>query len=312
MYSLIFYNIIKMMSQINRNIDEDNYLFSLKYILENGELRETRNSKTISIFNQNLTFDIHNKFPLLTTKRVYWKGVLEELLWFIKSDTNATNLANNGVHIWDANSTKEYLDTRKLYNYQEGECGPIYGYQWRHFNAPYIKQCDRNSDYSLQNKGVDQLQNIIDTIKTDPTSRRLFMSAWNPCQLDEMCLPPCHVSYQFYVSNNKYLSCAMTQRSGDMFLGVPFNIASTALLTYMIAYITNLEPYKVHLNIGDAHIYYDHIDAVKEQLSRTPYEMSQLEVNKREDIKTIEDFISSDFIVKNYNCHPTIKAKMVA
>jgi thymidylate synthase len=301
-----------MISTINRNIDEDNYLLSLKYILNNGEIRETRNSKTLSVFNQNLTFNIHNQFPLLTTKRVYWKGVLEELLWFIKADTNAHNLADKSVHIWDANSTRTYLDIRNLNEYEEGECGPIYGYQWRHFNAPYTKQKDRDDNWSLENKGVDQLQYIINTIKTDPTSRRLFMSAWNPTQLDEMCLPPCHVSYQFYVSQDKYLSCTMTQRSGDMFLGVPFNIASTALLTYMIAYITNLEPYKVHINIGDAHIYYDHIDAVKEQLTRSPYSMSKLEITNRSDIKKIEDFTNTDFIITNYNCYPTIKAKMIA
>ncbi len=300
------------MSHINYNIDEQVYLDSLSNILKNGELRKTRNSNTISIFNVNLSFDIKDRFPLLTTKRVYWKGVAEELLWFIKSDTNANHLADKKVHIWDANSTREYLDSRGLQDYSTGECGPIYGYQWRHFNANYIPQKNRTSDFSLENKGVDQLQYVIDTIKSDPTSRRLFMSAWNPCQLDQMCLPPCHVSYQFYVSNGEYLSCSMTQRSGDMFLGVPFNIASTALLTYMIAHVTNLKPKSIHLNIGDAHIYEDHVEAVKEQLLRTPYNMPQLEINRKETISTIEDFTYEDFVIKNYECHPTIKAKMVA
>jgi len=286
------------------------YLHSLQYILDNGELRKTRNANTLSVFNQNLTFDIHNKFPLLTTKRVYWKGVLGELLWFIKGDTNALHLSQQGIHIWDGNSCREYLDSRNLKDYQEGECGPIYGYQWRHFNAPYTKYKDRDINWKQIDKGFDQLQNIIDTIKSDPNSRRLFMSAWNPCQLNEMCLPPCHVSYQFYVSQGKYLSCSMTQRSGDMFLGVPFNIASTALLTYMIAHITNLEPYKVHINIGDAHIYEDHIEAVKEQISRKPNELPTLEIINKE-ITSIDDFKETDFVVTNYNCHPTIKAKMV-
>jgi thymidylate synthase len=301
-----------MMSHINYNIDEQVYLDSLSNILKNGELRKTRNANTISMFNVNISFNIEDTFPLLTTKRVYWKGVAEELLWFIKADTNANHLADKKVHIWDANSTREYLDSRGLNDYMTGECGPIYGYQWRHFNAEYIPQKDRTDNFSLENKGVDQLQYIINTIKSDPTSRRLFMSAWNPCQLDQMCLPPCHVSYQFYVSNGEYLSCSMTQRSGDMFLGVPFNIASTALLTYMIAHATNLKPKSVHLNIGDAHIYEDHIDAVKELISRTPYNMPQLEINRKEEIHNIEDFKYDDFIIKNYECHPTIKAKMVA
>lgn len=301
-----------MISYINCNMDEQTYLDSLSNILKNGETRKTRNANTISLFNVNLSFDIKDTFPLLTTKRVYWKGVAEELLWFIKSDTDANHLAEKKVHIWDANSTREYLDSRGLHHYSTGECGPIYGYQWRHFNAPYTPQKDRNTDFSLENKGVDQLQYIIDTIKTDPTSRRLFMSAWNPCQLDQMCLPPCHVSYQFYVSQGEYLSCSMTQRSGDMFLGVPFNIASTALLTYMIAHVTGLKPRSVHLNIGDAHIYEDHIEAVKEQLLRVPYNMPQLDINRKEEIHRIEDFRYDDFIIKNYECHASIKAKMVA
>lgn len=280
------------------------YLNALKEILETGKVRGTRNATTISKFGITMKFDISNSFPLLTTKRMFWKGIYEELLWFIAADTNAHHLAEKGVHIWDGNTTREFLDNCGLTSYKEGECGPIYGFQWRHYNADYYGP---DADYT--GKGIDQLQNCIDLIKSDPTSRRIYMTAWNPVRLKEMCLPPCHVSYQFYVDDGK-LSCMMYQRSGDMFLGVPFNIASTALLTYMIAHVTGLKTGEITIVIGDAHIYESHIDAVKEQLSRTPLPFPTLSFNK--EVENINDIKAEEIELNNYVCLKGISAKMIA
>jgi len=287
------------------NTNEKKYLDALKDILENGEIRNTRNSKTISKFGIKLDFDISDSFPLLTTKKVYFHGVLHELLWFIKADTNSKNLEKYNVNIWRSNSTREYLDDLKLFNYEEGDCGPIYGFQWRHYGAKYS-----GPDSNYFGLGIDQLKNCIELIKKDPTSRRIFMSAWNPVQLNDMCLPPCHVSYQFYVTDDKKLSCMMYQRSGDMFLGIPFNIASTSLLVYIISKITDLKPGNVSIVIGDAHIYEEHIDAVKRQLEREPYEAPKLVINKY--FSNIDDYKYENFEVVDYKYYPTIKAKMVA
>jgi thymidylate synthase len=283
--------------------EEKNYLNALRDILENGKKRETRNATTISKFGITLNFDISTSFPLLTTKRMFWKGIYEELLWFIKGNTNSKDLENKGVNIWSGNSSRNYLDSIGLVNYEEGDCGPIYGFQWRHYNADY-KGFDK--DYS--GKGIDQLQNCIDLIKNDPTSRRIYMTAWNPIRLSEMCLPPCHVSYQFYVYDNK-LSCMMYQRSGDMFLGVPFNIASTALLTYMICHVCELSPGSITLVIGDAHIYEAHIDAVNEQLTRTPLPFPTLSFKNNH--FNINDILAEDIELNNYTCLKGISAKMI-
>ncbi len=285
--------------------NEKTYLNALKDILEYGELISTRNSKTISKFGVKLDFDISQSFPLLTTKKIYFHGVLHELLWFIKADTNSKNLEKHNVNIWKDNSSREFLDNLKLFNYEEGDCGPIYGFQWRHYGAVY-----KGPDSNYNGLGVDQLKNCIDLIKNDPKSRRIFMSAWNPVQLNDMCLPPCHVSYQFYVSEDKKLSCMMYQRSGDMFLGIPFNIASTSLLVYIISKITNLTPGNVSIVIGDAHIYENHIEAVKTQLSREPYEPPKLVINKY--FSNIDDYKYEHFEVIDYKYHPTIKAAMIA
>ena len=283
------------------------YLLALKDILETGEERITRNSTTLSKFGLSLEFNISSSFPLLTSKKIYWKGVLSELLWFLNGNTNANLLRENKVHIWDANSSRSFLNHRNLEHYEEGDCGPIYGFQWRHWNAPYTG-C--NTNYS--GKGIDQLQNCIDLIKTDPSSRRIFMSAWNPEQLDDMCLPPCHVSYQFYVSNNRELSCITYQRSGDMFLGVPFNIASTSCLVYIMAHLTNCTPGKIILNIGDAHIYKSHIDSVKTQLNNIYklHHFPTLHIKSRDQSK-IEDYVYDDFEIQNYICNPFIKTTIV-
>ena len=285
--------------------NEKNYLNALKNILENGEKRTTRNSVTLSKFSVKLDFDIRNSFPLLTTKKVYWKGIVHELLWFIKGDTNSKNLEYNNVNIWKANSSREFLDNNKLYTYEEGECGPIYGFQWRHFGAKYNGM---HLNYNFM--GVDQLQNCINLINNDPYSRRIFMSAWNPVQINDMCLPPCHISYQFHVSEKNELSCILYQRSGDMFLGIPFNIASVSLLTYIIAHITNKKPGFISIIIGDAHIYENHIEQVKTQLEREPYELPTLKINKK--FSNINDYKYEHFELENYKSHDKIIAEMVA
>jgi thymidylate synthase len=323
--------------------NERGYLHALQYIRDTGEVRDTRNATTISTFGIHLKFDIRNSFPLLTTKRVFWKGVLHELLWFLRGHTDAAELAGNNVHIWDGNTTRDFLDSRGLEHYREGDCGPIYGYQWRHFNAPYTG-CDNVPGHLPQGvdpspghlpqgvdpfprhlpqgvdpsprhlpQGVDQLQQCIDLIRTNPTSRRIFMSAWNPCQLNEMCLPPCHVSYQFYVNANNELSCMMYQRSGDMFLGVPFNIASTAFLVSILAHMTGKKAGSVFLCIGDAHIYQSHLDAVLEQVTRDPsvYPPPTLRI-LCDPKERIEDYVFEDFEIIDYVAFPTIRAAMVA
>jgi thymidylate synthase len=285
--------------------DENKYLDVLREILNNGTLRKTRNSNTLSLFSVKLDFDIKNSFPLLTTKKVYWKGVVEELLWFIRGDTNSKHLEEVKVGIWKGNSSREFLDKVGLDDYEEGDCGPIYGFQWRYFNSDY-KGCN----YNYNGTGIDQLQNCIDLINNDPFSRRIFMSAWNPIQLKKMCLPPCHVSYQFYVSNDNGLSCILYQRSGDMFLGIPFNIASVSLLVYILAYITGKTPDKISLVIGDAHIYEDHIEQVKEQLNRTTYNFPKLNIKHKK--SNINEYTFEDFELIDYKCHPIIKAPMIA
>ena len=284
---------------------ENNYLDQLQCVLEHGETRQTRNSETISTFGLRMEFNLQLGFSLLTTKKMYWKGIKEELMWFLRANTDSKDLSDKNVHIWDGNSNREFLDSIGLNSYQEWDCGPIYGFQWRHFNAEYTG-CKSN----YKNKGVDQLLNVIHLLKTNPTSRRIFMSAWNPEQMKEMALPPCHISYQFYVSQGNKLQCQMYQRSGDMFLGIPFNIASTALLTHIIAKMTNLIPDKIILVVGDAHIYKDHIDQVKLQLKRKPYIPPTLIIKTKKD--NIEDFEANDCILQDYISYPSIKANMVA
>jgi thymidylate synthase len=288
------------------------YLHALRDILETGERRESRNATTISKFSVKLDFNIREHFPLLTTKQMYWKGIAHELLWFLRADTNSKHLEEKKVNIWKPNSSREYLDSIGLQHYPEGTCGPIYGFQWRHFGATYQ---GADTDYTTQaDQGVDQLAECIRQIREDPHSRRIFMSAWNPTQLKEMCLPPCHVSYQFYVNASDELSCMMYQRSGDMFLGIPFNIASVALLTHIIANITEKKVGSISIVIGDAHIYESHVDAVKLQLSREPKAPCKLHIITDVDRirKNPEDFEFDDFSLVDYECYPTIKAEMVA
>lgn len=287
-----------------RNQDEEQYLELVARIIHEGIPRKDRtNIGTLSLFAERLEFNLEHSFPLLTTKKMFWKGVVEELLWFISGSTDAKQLQKRGVRIWNANSSREFLDKRGLTEYREGDIGAGYGFQWRHFGAEY-KGCDE--DYTDQ--GVDQLKKIIDEIKKNPTSRRLYMSAWNPKDEPKMSLPPCHLGVQFYIDNDKGLYCQMYQRSADSFLGLPFNIASYALLTKMIAHVTGLKAKKLIICLGDTHIYQNHIDQCKKQLHRQPYRFPYVILNS--EIKNIDQFTSSDIQLKDYYCHPPIKASM--
>lgn len=283
------------------NHQEFQYLNLLKDILENGTQKESRNSTVYSHFGSRMIFDLREGFPLLTTKKMPWKTILRELLWFIKGSTSNKELQSKGVHIWDGNASKEFLKTRGL-SYEEGDLGPIYGFQWRHFGAEYK---DHKADY--QGQGIDQLQWIINEIKNNPTSRRLIMSAWNPVDLDKMALPPCHIMVQFNIEDT-YIDAQLYQRSGDMFLGVPFNISSYSFLLHIIGKLTGYIPRNLIHVIGDTHIYSNHINAVKEQLLRIPSNFPTLKINQ---INTIDSIQEKDFEITNYNYYPTIKAEMI-
>ena len=257
------------------------YLDLLNHVLEHGDKKEDRTGTgTISVFGYQMRFDLSKKFPLLTTKKVHLKSVIHELLWFLKGSTNIGYLKENGVSIWD-----EWAD-------ENGDLGPVYGSQWRSWQT---------SD----GRTIDQISNLIENIKNNPDSRRLIVSAWNVGEVDKMKLPPCHCFFQFYVANDK-LSCQLYQRSADIFLGVPFNIASYALLTLMIAQVTNLVPGEFVHTLGDAHIYSNHIEQVKQQLSREAKELPIMRINPH--VKDIFSFKYEDFEILNYDPHPLIKA----
>jgi len=288
----------------NKTHEEYQYLKLIEQILENGIERNDRTGVgTKSIFGATMRYSLRNDiFPLLTTKRVFWRGLAEELIWFIHGCTNGKTLSDKGIHIWDGNGSREFLDKRGLKDNEEGDLGPVYGFQWRHFGAQYENM---NSNY--ENKGIDQLKEVIHTIKTDPYSRRIILTAWNPSDLNKMALPPCHMFAQFYVANNE-LSCQMYQRSADMGLGVPFNIASYSLLTRLIAQVCNLKCGEFIHVIGDAHVYLNHFEALKEQLKRQPKIFPLLKINPN--IMNIDDFQFDDFKLIGYQPHETIKMKM--
>jgi thymidylate synthase len=288
--------------------EENQYLNLLDDILSTNSEFVGRNGKTLSIYGSAMRFSLENSsIPLITTKKVAWKTCLRELLWFIKGSTNNKLLKEQNVHIWNANGSRKFLDSRGLQNNNEDDLGPIYGFQWRHFNADYVS-CD--TDYT--NKGIDQLTEVINTLK-DPelrNSRRMIISAWNPCQLNSMALPPCHIMMQFNVTNNNKLSCSMYQRSNDEACGTCFNIASYSFLTHLLAIHCGLEPYEFIYYKGNCHIYEEHISNIKIQLQRQPYEFPTLQIlNKRENI---EDYNIDDFKVCNYKYHEPLEYKMVA
>jgi thymidylate synthase len=289
-----------------QNSDEKKYLDLIKKVLEEGELRNTRNSVTKSLFSEKLDFDISDSIPFITTKKLAWKTVIKELLWFLSGSTDNKKLLDQDVKIWLGNSTREYMDSIGFTEREVNDLGPIYGHQWRHFNAEYK---DQKTDYT--NKGVDQIQQVIHLLKNDPMSRRIILTAWNPCQINQVNLPPCHIMCQFYVSSNKELSCMMYQRSADIGLGLPFNIASYAVLTYILGKLSNLKPKKLSIIIGDAHIYENHIDALKEQITREPFEFPKLELNLEKEYNKVEDFDINDFKILNYKCFEHLKMQMV-
>ena len=296
------------------NHEEQQYLNLIKNILENGTWEEGRNGKTKGIFGNMMRFSLKDgKIPILTTKKTAWKTCLKELLWFIRGDTDNKILKKQGVHIWDANGSREFLDSRGLKLYPEDMLGPIYGYQWRNFNASYHCFTGHPID-DLQHPfdGIDQLQQIIDALK-DPkqrTSRRLIMTAWNPKQLDQMALPPCHILCQFNVHDGNKLSCSMYQRSCDFILGVPFNIASYSMLTHLIAKHCGLEAYEFVHFMGNCHLYDNAIDAANLQITREPFPFPTVSIKQvRENINEYE---VDDFILENYQHHEPIKFQMVA
>jgi len=285
--------------------DEMQYLNMIKRIMNHGNIKGDRTGTgTKSIFGAQMRFNLRESFPLLTTKSVFWRGVVEELLWFIAGCTDANKLAEKKVRIWDANGTREFLDKQGLTDREEGDLGPIYGFQWRHFGAEYKTMHD-----NYDGQGVDQLAQVIETIKTNPNDRRIIMCAWNPKALPEMALPPCHAFCQFYVCDGE-LSCQMYQRSCDMGLGVPFNIASYALLTYMIAHVTNLKPGEFIHTLGDAHVYLNHLDALKIQVEREPKPFPTLNIKRQ--VSNIEEFTYDDFELVGYEHHPKIQMQMNA
>ena len=285
------------------NAEEQQYLDLVRRVLDSGARKGDRTGTgTLSVFGAQLRFDLSSSFPLLTTKRVYWKAVVEELLWLVRGCTDSKALAARKVHIWDDNGSRAFLDRLGFHQREEGDLGPVYGHQWRHFGAPYV---DCHTDYTGQ--GVDQLAGLIHTIKTNPNDRRLLMSAWNPLDLPLMALPPCHVLVQFYVHDGR-LSCQMYQRSCDLGLGVPFNIASYSLLTLMMAHVCGLQPGTFVHTLGDAHVYLNHVEALEEQLRRTPKPFPQVRLRRR--VEDIDGFTLNDFELDDYSPHDNIKMKM--
>jgi thymidylate synthase len=317
------------------NHQENQYLDLIRRVLDTGAQRPDRTGTgTLSLFAPPaLHFSLADgTLPLLTTKRTFLRGIIEELLWFVRGSTDSTLLSKKGVKIWDGNGSKAFLESRGLGHRREGDLGPVYGFQWRHFGAKYV-DCDRSYD----GEGVDQLRECIRKIKEDPTDRRIILSAWNPagaswsvflanigsltyyaCATDipQMALPPCHLLCQFYVhlppastpTAKPGLSCLMFQRSADLGLGIPFNIASYALLTHMIALVTGTDARELIIQLGDAHVYRDHVDALEVQLQREPKPFPTLRWAR--DVQDIEKFEYEDFVVEGYQCHPAIPMKM--
>ncbi|MGG1687645.1 thymidylate synthase [Pseudalkalibacillus sp. NRS-1564] len=259
------------------------YLQLCEEILHNGTKKSDRTGTgTVSVFGHQMRFDLQEGFPALTTKKLHLRSIIHELLWFLNGDTNVKYLQDNGVHIWN-----EWAD-------EDGELGPVYGHQWRSWTG---------ADGST----VDQIAKVVEQIKTNPNSRRMIVTAWNPSEVDNMALPPCHCLFQFYVADGK-LSCQLYQRSADVFLGVPFNIASYALLTMMMAQVCDLEPGEFIHTLGDAHIYNNHIEQVNLQLTREPRDLPKMKINP--DVKSIFDFSFDDFELTDYNPHPHIKGEV--
>jgi len=308
--------------------NEEGYINLLKHTL-NCEIKKTRNGDVLSDFGHMIEFDnISNLYPLITTKKTFFRGIVEELLWFLRGSTDANELKNKKINIWNGNSSREYLDSIGLNYYSEGELGPIYGWQWRKFGKKYItsnnnlsKDIDTfndNSNIYKSYEGNDQLKFILTELLKDNNSRRAVLSAWNPCDLNKMALPPCHILYIFNKTKDG-LCCHLTLRSSDLFLGLPFNIASCALLTIIIAHILHINAYKISLSICDAHIYIEHIEQVKKQIELEIYNSPKVIIKKlpppidssiEEKILWIENLQYDEFELINYKSHDKISAIM--
>lgn len=281
------------------NKNEQAYLNLLQQVLIEGtEKGDRTGTGTLSHFGAQLRFDLASGFPLLTTKKVHFKSIVYELLWFLSGSTHVDYLQKNGVRIWNEWATAEQT---ARFNRPEGDLGPVYGHQWRNYGA------SKGEDGSYNSDGVDQITQVIEQIKTNPNSRRLIVSGWNPSEAEQVALPPCHTLFQFFVADNK-LSCQLYQRSADLFLGVPFNIASYALLTHMVAQVCGLEVGEFIWTGGDCHIYQNHREQVELQLTRSLYELPTLTLNP--DVKDIFAFTYEDIQVTGYESHPAIKAKV--
>nr|QOI90486.1 thymidylate synthase [Pyramimonas orientalis virus] len=312
-----FYRFLKYEKNNKKQHNPDHTYIDLvkKVLVKEDTVRSNRTGvDTISIFGEQISFDISTHVPLLTTKRVAWKSCIEELLWFMRGDTDANILKARNVSIWNGNSSRDFLDKVGLNHLEEGDCGANYSFQWRHFGQKYS---DCKTGY-VKNTKYDQISNIIKLLKTDPFSRRIFMSAWNPIDLDKTVLPPCHVSAQFYVEKNPArpggklsLSCHMYQRSCDVFLGLPFNIFSYTMLTYILAKKCDMEPDRLIISLGDTHIYSNHIGQAKMQLERTALAQPKIIVSEEVVNKEIEEITINDFELVGYFPHNSIKAPMV-
>lgn len=288
--------------------DESKYLKLLKEVRFNGEIREGRNGKTYSLFGKNLEFDLTKGFPVLTYKKMFFRGIVEELLFFIRGHTDSSLLETKRINIWKGNTSREFLNSNKKEHYNTGSMGPMYGYQWRHFNAKY-----NYKDSRPEEEGLDQLKQVIYKIRNEPNSRRIILTDYNPLQSDEGVLYPCHsIIIQFYVSGD-YLDMSCYNRSQDLFLGTPFNITSSSLLLTLIAQITDKKPRRLVMNLGDCHIYDSHLNSVYIALSRIPYRFPSLCIKKKlcriEDIELLE---YKDFELVNYDSHGKIKARMIS
>ena len=287
-------------NHINEN--ENQYLDLLRKVMDKGDIKQTRNSKVYSLFGEKMVFDLRKGFPLLTSKKMGWKTILRELLWFISGSTDNRDLNEKKVHIWNKNA-EEYYSRSDL---EEGDLGPVYGFQWRHFGADYVS-CE--TDYT--GKGIDQIKQIIEQIQENPTSRRLIFSAWNPVDIPHMALPPCHVMTQFNIDvEGGWIDAQLYQRSGDMFLGIPFNIASYSFLLHIIGNITGYKPRYLHHVIGDAHIYECHLSAIDKQLCRGTYPSPQLTIINP--IQNIDTIVEENITIHNYKCDERIVAEMIA
>jgi dihydrofolate reductase/thymidylate synthase len=324
-----YYNEFDHCEMIYKKYGEYQYLELLKDVLENGEKRVGRNGSIISDFSKHLKFDLREGFPLLTTKKMFLKGIIEELLFFLRGDTDTKILEKQGINIWKGNTNREFLDSNGFTERKEGLMGPMYGNIWRYYGAEYNEESGKplpayykfdfldvfkktEHDEEKIYKSIDQIKNVINLIKTDPSSRRILLTTYNPAQVDNGVLYPCHsIIIQFYVQDG-YLDMFCYNRSSDLFLGLPFNIASSSLLLMIIAKLTNLTPRYFNLSLGDVHIYSNHVEQVKEQINRIPYISPRIILPDIMDINDIKNITYKDFELFEYSCYPSIKAEMIA